>query len=152
MGLNAQDFTPFGDRTPLQPTSKDVVAKFFQVTRSTTTTSNLVRLPADAAVIGIKVFGSSNSNSGTTATVTVNVSTNAGVISTGTVDVHANGATTASVQMSNLPNLLTLPLNGDLVISAAPGTFWSNTFDNGRGFVPLSVSLVKGKLCLKTFG
>jgi len=118
MGILAQDITPFLVPTPLIPTSKDVVAKFFQVSRSTLTSTNLCRLPGGSSVIQLRMYGSSNSNAGTSATVTVNISDNTGVISTGTVDVHANGATSATVQMSNLPNIQPVPITGDLTISA----------------------------------
>ena len=118
MGILAQDFTSLnsGFPTALTPVSKDVSAKFFQVLR--TDTAQMVRavLPADCSVTGVTVYGSTVSNAATTATATVTITNNSGTISTGTVDVKTNGATTALVQMSNLPNIQPVPLAGDLQV------------------------------------
>lgn len=107
--------------TPITPVSKDVVAKVFSAARTDTASTVKAVLPADASIIGIRMFGSTNSDAGTTATVTVTVSgVFAGTISTGTVDVKANGATTATVQMSALPNFENVPAatnTGDLSIA-----------------------------------
>lgn len=120
MGLKAVDITPISSTgpTPLIPAGKDLYIKAFSVARTTTAVTLLAVLPADASVVNVDMLGSSNSNAGTTAAVTVTVANNSGTISTGTVNVLTGGATTAPVNMTALPNLEPLPLNGDLRISA----------------------------------
>ncbi len=120
MGIKQVDLVPISSTGPtaLIPASKDVSAKYFQTSRSDTANTLKMVLPADSSVTEVLFYGSSNSNAGTTATLTITVSNNSGVISTGTVNVLTGGATTAIVQMSALPNIEPLPLNGDLLIKA----------------------------------
>lgn len=118
MGFLATDLVPLQSPSPLIPTSKDLQDKIFQVSRTDTVSSVKAVLAADASILAITIHGSSNSNAATTATVTITVANNSGTISTGTVDVKANGATTAFVQMTALPNLEPRPLTGDITISA----------------------------------
>ena len=121
MGYKAIDIVPLSPTGPTTniPSSKDVVTKVFSVTRSDTTSTLKCVIPADANILSISKTGSANSDAGTTATVTLSISDNTGVISTGTaVDVKGAGTTTALVQMTNLPNIQPLPLTGDLKISA----------------------------------
>ena len=101
----------------LQPAAKAHQIKAFQATRTDTANPLKVVLPAQSSVTDITVYGSTASNAGTTATLTVTISDNSGVISTGTYDVKTNGATTGSVNMTALPNIEPLPLNGDLKIN-----------------------------------
>lgn len=123
--------------TVLIPTSKSTDAKLFSVSRTDTTSTVKCVLAADSSIIGVKFFGSTDSDAGTTASVTITVSNNTGTVSTGSVDVKANGATTAEVQMTNLPNLEDVPafMNGDLVISATYAETGTASTTGGPWFV-----------------
>ena len=101
----------------LQPAAKAHQIKAFQAARTDTENPLKVMLPAQSSVTDITVYGGTASNAGTTAVLTITISDNSGVISTGTYDVKTNGAVTGSVTMSGLPNLEPLPLNGDLKIN-----------------------------------
>lgn len=119
MGLKTTDITPLSGPSALTPTSKDVVVKVFAVSRTDTTSTLKAVLPAGASVLEVSRTGNTNSDAGTTATVVVVVSDNTGAISTGTaVDVRTAGTTSALVQMPSLPNLETIPLTGDLKVTA----------------------------------
>lgn len=121
MGLKTVDITPISSTgpTPLIPTSKTVEVKVFTVSRSDTASTLKCVLPADASIIEVSKFGATASDAATTATVTLTVANNSGTISTGTaLDVKGAGLTTSHVQMTNLPNIEPLPLNGDLRINA----------------------------------
>lgn len=119
MGIKQTDLvTPFSNGpTALTPTGKPDNQKFFQALRTDTVSTLKAVLPAQSSVIAVTLYGSVNSNAATTATGTVTISNNSGVISTGTVNLLTGGATTAIIQMSNLPNIEPLPLNGDLKVS-----------------------------------
>jgi hypothetical protein len=121
MGFLATDLNVISSTGPTTniPVSKDVNVKAFQVARTDTSSTLKAVLPGDASILNIVMTGSSNSDAGTTATVTIVVSDNTGAISTGTaVNVKTAGATTAIVQMPSLPNLQPVPLTGDLKITA----------------------------------
>jgi 3-oxoacyl-ACP reductase-like protein len=121
MGFKNIDINPIATNGPttMSPTSKDLKAKAFQVSRTNTTSSVEAILPSMASVLEVTIHGSSVSNAGTTATITVTLTNNTGVISTGTVNVLANGATTALVQMTNLPNIEeSIVANGDIVVTS----------------------------------
>lgn len=120
MGVKSVELVPIGTLgpTPITPASKNELSKFFQVTRTDTVATLKAQVPAQGTISSVLIYGSVNSDAATTATVTITISNNSGTISTGVVDVKANGATTALVQMSNLPNLEPLPLLGDLRITA----------------------------------
>ena len=120
MGIKATDINLISTIGPTAttPLSKSAMELFFQVTRQTLASTLKLVLPADASITSVSLFGSTASNAATSATVTINISNNSGVISTGSYDVKANGATTGALNMSNLPNLEPLPLNGDLQVSA----------------------------------
>lgn len=119
MGLKLTELiTPFSNGpTALTPPSKSDTCKFFQVTRADIASTLKAVLPAQASVISVTLFGSANSNAGTTAGLTVNISNNTGVISTGTANLLTGGATTADLAMSALPNIEPQPLLGDLKVS-----------------------------------
>lgn len=120
MGIKQSDLvTPLASGpSPLNPTGKPLNCKVIQVPRTMTAATLLAMLPAQASIVNIDVLASVNSNAATTASVTLTVSNNSGTISTGSVDVKANGATTNNVTMTNLPNIEPLPLNGDIKITA----------------------------------
>lgn len=120
MGFLATSITPLTATgpTPLMPTSKDVVVKAFKVARTDTTATLKAVLPADASIVSVVLYGSTASDSATSASVTLTVANNSGTISTGAYDVKTSGAVTGFVQMSGLPNIQPLPLLGDLRISA----------------------------------
>jgi hypothetical protein len=121
MGLLATDLNVISSTGPTTniPVSKDVNIKAFQVARTDTSSTLKAVLPGDASILNIIMTGSSNSDAGSTATVTVVVSNNTGAISTGTaVNVKTSGATTQLVQMPSLPNIQPVPLTGDLNITA----------------------------------
>ena len=119
MGLKQIELVPISSLGPtaLIPAGKDELNKFFQVTRADTVSTIKCVVPASLSPILLAFYGSVSSDAGTTATVTVTITNNTGVISTGTVDVKANGATTAIIQMTNLPLIEQLPSNGDYRIS-----------------------------------
>lgn len=120
MGFKSSDINVISTNGPTvtTPSSKSTEILAFQVTRSLTVAATKLILPADASVVSVMLFGSSVSNAATTATVTVTVSNNSGTVSTGTYDVKASGNVTGFFQMTSLPNLEPLPLNGDLTITA----------------------------------
>jgi len=120
MGFLATDVTPISSTGPtvLIPSNKDVVVKVFKVARTETADVLKVVLPADASIIGVKVYGGTASDAGTSATLTFTVANNSGTISSGTYDVKTNGAVTGEATMSGLPNLQPVPLTGDITIKA----------------------------------
>jgi len=120
MGFLATDFTPISSTGPtvLIPTSKDVVVKVFKVSRTDTTATLKAVIPADASIIGVRFYGGTASDAGTSATLTLTAANNGGTVSTGTYDVKTNGAVTGEVTMSGLPNIQPVPLNGDITIKA----------------------------------
>lgn len=120
MGIKQIELVPISSTgpTPLIPSGKPDIQKFFQATR-TDTAAGIVKavVPAQSSVLQVTLYGSVNVNNATTATGTITIANNSGTISTGTVNLLTGGATTALIQMSNLPNIEPLPLNGDLKIS-----------------------------------
>lgn len=104
--------------SPLQPSGKAHQIKVFQVTRTDTANPLKAVLPAQASVTNVFLYGSVASDAGTAATVTITLSNNGGVISTGIYDVKADGTITGIVRMTDLPNIEALPLLGDLKINA----------------------------------
>jgi len=120
MGFLASDITPISSLGPttLIPSAKDVQTKVFQIARTESSSTVKAILPADASIVEISKFGSSNSDAGTSSTLNVVVANNTGTISSGTNDLKTTGTTTSHIQMSNLPNLQPLPLTGDLKVSA----------------------------------
>jgi hypothetical protein len=123
MGFLATDVTPISSTGPtvLIPTSKDVVVKTFKIARTETSDVLKVVLPADASIVGFKVYGSTAADSATSSTLTFTIANNGGTVSSGTYDAKTNGAVTGEVTMSGLPNIQPMPLNGDLTIKAKYG-------------------------------
>lgn len=119
MGIKATDLNILSATGPTVtiPGNKDPRKQFFQFSRTTTTATIVARLPGDASITSVVLFGSANSNAGTTATATFTIANNSGTISTGTVNLLTGGATTAMVAMSNLPNLENIPIQGDLTVT-----------------------------------
>ncbi len=117
MGLKRVDIAPYSV-TPITPPQKAQMLKTFEVLRTDTVTSVKEMEPADASIFMVLFHGGVASDAGTSSVLTVTISNNGGVISTGTADLKAGGATTFIMQMTDLPNLEPLPLNGDLKISA----------------------------------
>lgn len=121
MGISILDVAPVASYGPTAqtPPAKEEIAKYFRVSR-TDTAAGLVKavIGGSSSPVEFTVFGSVASDAATTATVTITVSDNSGTRSTGTVDVKANGATTAIIQMTNLPLLQNVPANGDFKITA----------------------------------
>ena len=120
MGFLATDLTVISSTGPtvLIPSSKDVVTKVFSVPKTQTTDNLEVVLPADASIIGMKVYGSTASDAGTSAVLTFTIANNGGTVSSGTYDVKTSGAVTGEVTLSGLPNIQPVPLNGDLTVKA----------------------------------
>jgi hypothetical protein len=121
MGLKLPDITPFQPTGPtaLIPASKDMSMKVFAVSRTDTSSTLKMVLPAGSSIISITKTGNTNSDAATTATVALVVSDSTGAISTGTpIDVKGAGTTNTLVQMPGLPNLEPVPLTGDLRITA----------------------------------
>jgi hypothetical protein len=121
MGIKQSELIPIGSIGPTAttPVAKVHVSKTFVVSRTDASPTLKCVLPADASISGVKIYGSVVSNAVTTATLTISAVSQSGTISTGTVDVKANGATTALVQMSSLPNIEPVPLAGDLQINGS---------------------------------
>ena len=120
MGFLASDITPISSLGPttLIPSAKDVQTKVFQIARTESSSTVKAILPADASIIEISKFGSTNSDAGTSSTLNVVVANNTGTISSGTNDLKTTGTTTSHIQMSSLPNIQPVPLTGDLKVSA----------------------------------
>ena len=120
MGFLATDLSVISSTGPTTniPVSKDVVVKAFTVAKTETSDTLKVVLPGDASIIGLKVYGGTASDAGTSATLTFTVANNGGTVSSGTYDVKTNGAVTGEATLSGLPNLQPVPLNGDLTIKA----------------------------------
>jgi len=118
MGFKQVDFAPLQAPSALTPTGKSHLVKVFTVSRTDTAPSVKAVLPAQASIINIYHYGGTASDAGTSADVDITVSNNAGTVSTGTVDMVADGALTEIVQMSGLPNVEPTPNEGDLKISA----------------------------------
>lgn len=120
MGIKQSDLlTPLASGpSPLNPSGKPAYVKVFQVLRTTTASTLMAMLPAQASILNIDMIGSVNSDAATTATVTLTVTNNSGTISTGSVNVKTVGNVTNNVTMSALPNIEPLPLLGDLKINA----------------------------------
>jgi hypothetical protein len=123
MGFLATDLSILSSTGPTTniPVSKDVSVKAFKVARTETSDVLKLVLPGDASIIGVKVYGGTASDAGTSATLTFTVANNGGTVSSGTYDAKTNGAVTGEVTMSGLPNLQPVPLNGDLTIKANYG-------------------------------
>ena len=141
MGLKQTDITPISTTGPTVtiPVNKDIVTKVFAVSRSDTASTLKAVLPADASVIEVSKLGNTNSDAGTTATVTIVISNNTGAISTGTaLDVKGAGTTTSHVQMPNLPNLEPLPLLGDLRITATYAETGGASTTGGPWYIKVS--------------
>lgn len=117
MGFKQIELVP-SQISPLQPSGKAHQIKVFQVTRTDTANPLKAMLPAQASVTNVFLYGSVASDAGTSATVTITLSNNGGVISTGIYDVKADGTITGIVRMTDLPNIEALPLLGDLKINA----------------------------------
>lgn len=121
MGINVLDVNPIASYGPTvqSPPGKEDLSKYFQVSR-TDTAANIVKavLGGSVSPVAFTFFGSTNSNAVTTATVTITISDNSGARSTGTVNVQTGGATTALINMTNLPLLQAIPANGDFKITA----------------------------------
>lgn len=120
MGIKQVELVPINTNGPTAtiPGSKQTMGKYFQVVRTDTASTLKAILPAQASIVQVTLYGSVASDAATTATVTLTVANNSGTISTGVVDVKTNGATTAIVQMTNLPNIEPLPAAGDLRVTA----------------------------------
>ena len=119
MGFKQVDVTPFVSQiSATTPATKSDQVQLFQVARTDTVNSLKAVLPGQSSVLSVSFYRNGVSNAATTATVTVTISNNTGVISTGTYDVKANGDTSGLVQMTALPNLEPTPLLGDLQINA----------------------------------
>ena len=115
MGFKQIDMVP-PQVTPITPPGKCHLFKLIEVTTDDTTESVKAMLPAAASVTNVYYYGDAVAGAGET--VTINISDNSGVISTGVLDAETDGAGNGLMQMSNLPNIESLPLQGDLKVSA----------------------------------
>lgn len=120
MGIKQVDLvTPLtSGPSPLNPPGKPVYTKVFQVTRTNTATTLKAMLPAQASILAINQKVGAVSNAGTTAAITLTVTSNAGTLSTGALDALTAGTSDVNVPMTSLPNIEPLPLAGDISISA----------------------------------
>lgn len=120
MGIKQVELVPVSSTGPTQliPSGKAISTKVFQTSRSDATATLKAVLGGSVSLLQVTLYGSTVSNAVTTATMTIVVSNNSGVISTGVYDVKTNGATTGIVNMSALPNIEPIPANGDLKITA----------------------------------
>lgn len=115
MGFRQSDLTP-SQVTPITPPGKGHLFKIFEVTTADTVASVKAMLPASASVTNVYFYGDGAAD--TAETVTITISDNGGVISTGTLAADTDGATNGLMAMSNLPTLESVPANGDLKVSA----------------------------------
>ena len=120
MGLKQSELVPLSVLGPTSttPSGKADSSKFMQVVRGDTVATVKARLPASVSVAAVQIYGSVASDASLTSTIVLTISNNSGVISTGTAEVRTAGATTALVQMTNLPNIEPNPPLGDLTITA----------------------------------
>lgn len=122
MGFKQVDLVPIGTNGPtaITPPGKAEQTRIFQVLRTDTSSTLKVVLPAQATLLSAVLFPGTASNAGTTATVTLTFSNNAGSLATGTANVLTAGVGTngGAVTMTGLPNLEPLPLLGDLLLTA----------------------------------
>lgn len=120
MGFNNTDLNPF-QVTPITPPGKEHLIKLVQVSRTDTVASVKAMFPGGSSPYRIYISGTTASDAGTTAAVTVVISDNSGTISTGTADVLSAGvgATTAIVNMPGLPALTAIPNNGDYKVTVS---------------------------------
>lgn len=120
MGFNNTDLTPF-QVTPITPPGKEHLVKLVQVLRTDTVASIKAMFPGGSSPYRVYISGGTASDAGTTAAVTVTISDNTGVVSTGSANVLAAGvgASTAIVNMTNLPLIAQIPNNGDYKVSVA---------------------------------
>lgn len=115
MGFRTTTPSPF---SAITPASKDARVIVFRASRSDTSATLKAILPGDASIVSIVRQGSVASDAGTTATVTIAATNDAGSVSSGTDDVKTSGAVTGFVTMSGTPNLQPMPLRGDIQIKA----------------------------------
>ena len=120
MGFKQIDVVPINSNGPTctVPGNKEIREQLFQVKRADTVAVLKAIVPADASIMTLNFFANGNSNAGTTATITFNVTNNTGTLATGVVDVKGSGNTIALVQMVGLPNLENIPLQGDISVTA----------------------------------
>lgn len=115
MGFKTLDLTPL-QVTPITPPGKTHLLKVFQVTTADTVGVVKAMLPGSSSVTNIYYHGDNAGDVGSAVALTI--SNNTGDISSGTLDVETNGTGTGIVDMSNLPNLEPVPMQGDLKITA----------------------------------
>lgn len=102
----------------ISPQRKEIQNLAIQVARTETASVLKAVLPADASLVAIIREAGTASDAGTTATVTLTAANNGGTISSAADDVKGSGAVTGFVQMTGLPNLEPVPLNGDITLTA----------------------------------
>lgn len=118
MGFNNTDLNPF-QVTPITPPGKEHLIKIASVARTDTVASVKAMFPGGSSPYRVYISGSTASNAGTSATVTVTISNNSGTVSTGTANVLSGGvgASTAIVNMPGLPALTSIPVDGDYKVT-----------------------------------
>lgn len=115
MGFRQSDLTPT-QVTPITPPGKSHLFKIFEVTTADTVASVKAMLPASASVTNVYYYGDGVADTGEVVTLTI--ANNSGTISTGTLDAETDGGSNGLMVMSNLPNLESVPADGDLRVSA----------------------------------
>lgn len=118
MGFKSTDLFPF-QVTPITPPGKEHLIKIASVARTDTVASVKAMFPGGSSPYRVYISGTTASNAGTTAAVTVTISNNSGVVSTGSANVLSAGvgASTAIVNMPGLPALTATPTEGDYTVT-----------------------------------
>lgn len=120
MGVKAIDLNPIATYGPtaVTPPNKDLVAKFFTITR-TDTAAGIVKcvLPADSTIVAIRIFSPAVSNAATTAVVNVGIPGTPTQFVNGADVKTSAGQLAIGTQTQNLFNLENIPLGSDIIIT-----------------------------------
>jgi hypothetical protein len=130
MGIKAIDLNPIASYGPtaVTPASKDVVAKFFTISRTDTTPSVKCVIPADASIISIRLYSPQVSNAGTTALIYVGIPgsqgyfVNGGDVKTNAGQLGVGGSTQNIFQLENTPLGADIQITGTYAETGTPST------------------------------
>lgn len=107
--------------SPLNPVRKEYAIVPFQVTRSNTTAFKAAVLPADATILGFRLYSQTASNAGTTATIAltgVGVGPSGATFNFGTFSVLAGGVGAGTYLLNTTVN----PVTGTFNLERPPAT------------------------------
>jgi hypothetical protein len=124
MGIkNVADLNPLNPAYPdaLNPTSKQLVIVPFQILRADTTVMKQAVIPADATILGFRIYGQTASNAGTSANITLTgqgVGPGGQAFNFGTFSVLAGGVGAGTYLLNTTSN----PLTGVFNLERPPAT------------------------------